>query len=68
VGKEVNGYPVPDSNKTMINVIKEPSDVHKKTIKEEILEKNHWEIHREDTRHGYPKCTRCTQEIARHQK
>jgi hypothetical protein len=32
-----NGYPVPDLNKTMIKVIKEPSDAHKKTLKEEIL-------------------------------
>jgi hypothetical protein len=38
VGNEENGYPVPDPNKTMINVTKEPSDTHKKTLKEEILE------------------------------
>jgi hypothetical protein len=38
VGNEENGYPVSDLNKTMINVIKEPSDTHIKTIKEEILE------------------------------
>jgi hypothetical protein len=25
-GNEKNGYPVPDPNKTMINVTKEPSD------------------------------------------
>jgi hypothetical protein len=35
----------------MINVIKKPSDVHKNTVKEEILEEI-WEIHREDSRHG----------------
>jgi hypothetical protein len=38
VGNEENGYPVPDSNKTMINVTKLPSDSHIKTLKEEILE------------------------------
>jgi predicted RNase H-like nuclease (RuvC/YqgF family) len=38
VGKEENGYPVPHLNKTMINVTKEPSDTHIKTLKEEILE------------------------------
>jgi hypothetical protein len=30
VGNEENGYPVPDTNKTMINVTKEPSDAHQK--------------------------------------
>jgi hypothetical protein len=38
VANEENGYPVPDLNKTMINVTKEPSDAHKKNLKEEILE------------------------------
>jgi small-conductance mechanosensitive channel len=40
VGNEENGNPVPDPNKTMINVSKEPIDIHtrKKTLKEEILE------------------------------
>jgi hypothetical protein len=36
-GNEENGYPVPDSNKTKINDTKEPNDVHKKNLKEEIL-------------------------------
>jgi hypothetical protein len=36
-GKEENGYPVQDSNKTKINDTKEPSDVHKNILKEEIL-------------------------------
>jgi hypothetical protein len=31
------------------------------------LRRQHWEIQGEDTRHGKPKCTRCTQEISRHQ-
>jgi hypothetical protein len=40
VGNEEKGYPVPDPNKTMINVTKEPSDTHKKKIlKEGNLEK-----------------------------
>jgi predicted AlkP superfamily phosphohydrolase/phosphomutase len=37
MGNEENGYPAPDSHKTMINVIKEPSDTHKKSFKEEIM-------------------------------
>jgi hypothetical protein len=38
VGNEDNGYPFPDFNKTMINITKEPSDTHIKTLKEEIVE------------------------------
>jgi hypothetical protein len=38
VGNEENGCPVPDPNKTMINVTKESSDAYKKSFKEEILE------------------------------
>jgi hypothetical protein len=38
VGNEENVYPVPDPNKTMINVTKEFSDAHINTLKEEILE------------------------------
>jgi hypothetical protein len=34
VGNEEKGYPVPDLNKTMIIVTKEPSDAHIKTLKE----------------------------------
>jgi predicted transcriptional regulator len=37
VGNEENEYPVPDLNKTMINVTNELSDTYKK-IKEEIME------------------------------
>jgi molecular chaperone DnaK (HSP70) len=37
-GNEENGYPVPKSNKTKINDAKEPSDAHKNTLKEEILQ------------------------------
>jgi hypothetical protein len=33
VGNEENGYPVPDLNKTMINVTKEQSDTHIKPLK-----------------------------------
>jgi hypothetical protein len=36
VGNEENEYPVPDPNKTMIN---ELSDAHKKSLKEEIMDK-----------------------------
>jgi hypothetical protein len=41
VGNEENEYPVPDPNKTMINVTNEPSDAHKKkkSLKEEIMDK-----------------------------
>jgi hypothetical protein len=38
MGNEERGYPVPDLNRTIINVIKEPSDTHIRTLKEEILE------------------------------
>jgi hypothetical protein len=38
VGNEENGYPVPDPNKIMINVTKEPIDAHKNSLKKEILE------------------------------
>jgi hypothetical protein len=38
VGNEENGYPVPDFNKTMINVTEGPSDTNINTLKEEILE------------------------------
>jgi predicted house-cleaning noncanonical NTP pyrophosphatase (MazG superfamily) len=38
VGNEENGYPVSDTNKTMINVSKELSNAYKKTLKEEIWE------------------------------
>jgi hypothetical protein len=38
VGNEKNSYPVPDPKKTMKNITKEPSDAHKKTLKEKILE------------------------------
>jgi DNA primase large subunit len=38
VGNEENRYPGPDSNKTMINVTKEPSDTYKNIPKEEVIE------------------------------
>jgi hypothetical protein len=60
-GNEENGYPVLDSNKTKINDTKEPNNVHKNT-------RNLVEFHGDETRHSYPKHTRCTQEISRHQK
>jgi hypothetical protein len=50
-GNEENGYPVPDSNKTKINDIKEPSGAHKNNLKEEILQvinENFMDV----TRHG----------------
>jgi methionyl-tRNA synthetase len=37
-GNEENGYLVPDPNKTKINDTKQPSDAHKNTLKEEILQ------------------------------
>jgi hypothetical protein len=40
VGNEENGYPVPDPNKTMINVTNEPSDAHKKSLREETEKKS----------------------------
>jgi hypothetical protein len=46
------GYPVPDLNKTMTNVTKEPSDIYKKFPQRGKLGRNHRETHGEDTRHG----------------
>jgi hypothetical protein len=40
VGNEENEYPLPDPNKTMINVTKEPSDTHKKNPKRKTLGRN----------------------------
>jgi hypothetical protein len=37
-GNKENGYPVPDSNKTKINDTKEPNDVQKNILKEDILQ------------------------------
>jgi hypothetical protein len=37
-GNEENGYPIMDSNKTKIDDTKEPNDIHKDTVKEEILQ------------------------------
>jgi hypothetical protein len=37
-GNEENGYPVPDANKTKTNNAKEPKDVHKNILEEEILQ------------------------------
>jgi hypothetical protein len=37
-GNEENGYLVPDSNKTKINDTKELNNVHKNSLKEEILQ------------------------------
>jgi hypothetical protein len=37
-GKEENEYPVTDYNKTKINDIKEHSNAHKNTLKEDILQ------------------------------
>jgi hypothetical protein len=39
VGNEENEYPVPDPNKTMINVTNEPSDAHKK---KNLLKRKSW--------------------------
>jgi hypothetical protein len=39
-GNEENGYPVPDPNKIVINVTKEPSDTHKITLKKSL--RNSW--------------------------
>jgi hypothetical protein len=37
-GNEENRHPVPDSNKTEINDAKEPNEVQKNNLKEEILQ------------------------------
>jgi hypothetical protein len=33
VGSEENGYPIPDPNKTIVNITNEPSDAHTHTHK-----------------------------------
>jgi hypothetical protein len=40
VGNEENGYPVPDLNKTIINVTKELSDAYQKNPQRRNLERN----------------------------
>jgi hypothetical protein len=42
VGNEENRYPVPDLNKTMINVTKEPSIPTKKKASKEKSLRNSW--------------------------
>jgi hypothetical protein len=37
-GNEENGHPVPDANQTKINGAKEPNNVHKNNLKEDILQ------------------------------
>jgi hypothetical protein len=41
MGKEENGYPVPDSNRTMINVSKNLNETHKKYTQRKNLGRNH---------------------------
>jgi hypothetical protein len=59
LGNEENGYSVPDSNKTMINVTNEPIYTTKKSLEGEIREK---------MRNSWRRYTRCIQEIPRHHK
>jgi hypothetical protein len=37
-GKEENGYPVRDTNKTKLDYPKESNETHKNTMKEEMLQ------------------------------
>jgi hypothetical protein len=50
-GNEENGYPVPNSNKIMINDIRNPMTPRKHTQRRNLA-RNHGEFHREDIRHG----------------
>jgi hypothetical protein len=50
-GNEENGYPVPDSNKIIINDIRNPVTSRKHTQRRNLA-RNHGEFHREDIRHG----------------
>jgi hypothetical protein len=52
VENEENGYILPDPNKTIINVTKEPRDSHKKNPQEGSHGRNHRETHIEGSRHG----------------
>jgi hypothetical protein len=38
VGKEEDEYPVPDSNRMMINIMNELNEIHKISLKEEIMD------------------------------
>jgi hypothetical protein len=40
LGIEENGYPIPDPNKTVINVTSEPSDSHKNPSKRKSWKKS----------------------------
>jgi tRNA A37 threonylcarbamoyltransferase TsaD len=68
VGNEEHGYPVPDLNKTMINVTKKPSNAHQNTLKEQTLQEITKKFMEKILDMVNKKCTRCTQEISRHQK
>jgi hypothetical protein len=59
-----NGYPVTDLNKIMINVTKDPSETHIKTLKEEILE----DITKKFVDKVLDIINQNVQEISRHQK
>jgi flagellar capping protein FliD len=38
VGNEENKYPVPDTNRMVINITNELNDIHKKSLKEELTD------------------------------
>jgi hypothetical protein len=38
VGKEENEYPIPDPNRTVININNELNDNHRKSLKDDIMD------------------------------
>jgi hypothetical protein len=65
---EPERYSDPDSNKMKINYAKEPNEVHKNNIKEEVVQVLNENFYRDDTGYGQPKSTGDTQEIPRQRK
>jgi predicted TPR repeat methyltransferase len=56
-GTEVNGFPFSDPNKTKIDYPKEPNEVHKNNLKEEITE-NFMEMLLDKVNQNVPKALR----------
>jgi hypothetical protein len=65
---EENEYPVPDPNRTMINITNDLSKAHKKSLKEEIMDEITEKLMEKLQDMVNPESIRCTQEISRHHK
>jgi hypothetical protein len=62
-GNEENGHPDPDPNKIKIVLYQGTQWSPQEHPERRNTASNQWEFHRDDTRHGQPKCTGGTQEI-----